>query len=85
MSDPEHFLSRWSRRKRAAGEAADAADAPDAGAVETRRGGGAPVTTQSDLPAPPEPLFDPASLPPLDSISAATDIRAFLAPGVPPS
>jgi hypothetical protein len=30
------------------------------------------------------PLFDPASLPPIESISAETDIRAFLAPGVPP-
>jgi Protein of unknown function (DUF3306) len=31
-----------------------------------------------------EPLFDPASLPPIESIAADTDIRAFLAPGVPP-
>jgi Protein of unknown function (DUF3306) len=30
------------------------------------------------------PLFDPASLPPIESIAADTDIRAFLAPGVPP-
>ena len=29
------------------------------------------------------PLFDPASLPPIKSIAADTDIRAFLAPGVP--
>ena len=29
------------------------------------------------------PVFDPAQLPALDSISAATDVRAFLAPGVP--
>jgi Protein of unknown function (DUF3306) len=29
------------------------------------------------------PLFDPASLPPIESIAAETDIRAFLAPGVP--
>ena len=28
--------------------------------------------------------FDLASLPPIESITAATDIRAFLAPGVPP-
>jgi hypothetical protein len=41
--------------------------------------------------APPQPMapdpgvaaFDPASLPALDSITAATDIRAFLAAGVP--
>jgi hypothetical protein len=28
-------------------------------------------------------LFDPASLPPIQYIQAASDIRAFLAPGVP--
>jgi uncharacterized protein DUF3306 len=31
-----------------------------------------------------EPLFDPKSLPPIESIAADTDIRVFLAPGVPP-
>jgi hypothetical protein len=36
-------------------------------------------------PAPADfPAFDPASLPPIESITAETDIRAFLAPGVPP-
>jgi Protein of unknown function (DUF3306) len=29
-------------------------------------------------------LFDPAILPPIESIAADTDIRGFLAPGVPP-
>jgi hypothetical protein len=33
---------------------------------------------QSDVP-----VFDPASLPSIESITAETDIRAFLAPGVP--
>jgi hypothetical protein len=32
---------------------------------------------------PPAEAFDPASLPPLESIAAGTDIRAFLARGVP--
>ena len=31
-----------------------------------------------------EAAFDSSKLPPIDSITAATDIRAFLAPGVPP-
>jgi len=35
------------------------------------------VTTPTAL------AFDPASLPPIESITAETDIRAFLAPGVP--
>ena len=43
--------------------------------------------TKNDAKTPakaaPKPEFDLASLPSLDSITAATDIRAFLAPGVP--
>jgi hypothetical protein len=33
--------------------------------------------------APAEPTFDPASLPPIESITAETDISGFLAAGVP--
>jgi hypothetical protein len=33
--------------------------------------------------AKPEPTFDPASLPPIDSIVAGSDLRAFLQKGVP--
>jgi Protein of unknown function (DUF3306) len=32
----------------------------------------------------PELPFDPATLPPIESITAESDVRAFLAPGVPP-
>ncbi len=80
MSEPENFLTRWSRRKRVAEQpdkptpAADAA--PETLALE---GEPAPVTTK-----PPAPAFDPASLPSLDSIGAQTDISAFLKVGVPP-
>jgi hypothetical protein len=90
MSDPGKFLSRWSRRKR---EAADAADAttPPAGsepAVENARGAQAPPidnpAAPSDAPKSTAPTFDLASLPAIESIAADTDIRAFLAPGVPP-
>ncbi len=82
MSEPENFLSRWSRRK-AAGEppepAAEAAPAkPGEPAVKPASPAAAPAT-----PAPAEPAFDPASLPSLDSIGAQTDISAFLKPGVP--
>jgi hypothetical protein len=38
---------------------------------------------QTAAPAP-EPEFDLAGLPPIESITATTDMRAFLAPGVPP-
>ncbi len=94
MSDQEPFLSRWSRRKRSAGEADGAGDAggpapdpagkPDAGEVVAARGTEARAATPGDASGRTLPPFDPASLPPLESISAATDIRAFLAPGVPP-
>lgn len=93
MSEPENFIARWSRRKRAATERADdetlaektseqrapsaASDAVDEhAAAEDKRAGqsGAPP---SELP------FDLAKLPPLESITAESDIRAYLAPGVP--
>jgi hypothetical protein len=75
MSD-EEFLARWSRRKR---EAKVAADAP------------APAqTAETSTPAPPVTAEDPAnagmdlsSLPPIDSITAATDVTAFLRQGIP--
>jgi hypothetical protein len=40
---------------------------------------GAPEAGSTDA----DSQFDPASLPPIESISAGTDIRAFLRPGVP--
>jgi len=75
----ENFLQRWSQRKRAAemhprdeakpSQSAKAdADAPPGGTT---------------APAPDLPTFDPAALPPIESITATSDVRAFLAPGVP--
>ena len=71
MTEPEKFLDRWSRRKREV-------------AGESEPGG-----SKAAAPAPgegktEEVAFDPASLPPLDSITVQTDISAFLKPGVPP-
>jgi Protein of unknown function (DUF3306) len=72
--DDESFLARWSRRKReaetTAPEPAEPTSAPEA----------------SDHPPASEPpaIADiVAKLPPIEEITAATDIRAFLAPGVP--
>jgi Protein of unknown function (DUF3306) len=42
-----------------------------------------PARTSEEESRDPPRDFDPASLPPIESIAAATDIRAFLAPGVP--
>jgi len=89
MSDPENFLVRWSRRKQQTAQETErdaerdvetpkppAEAAPDLG--EARHAPAAP----DDVPA--KPAFDYASLPSVDSITADSDIRAFLAPGVPP-
>jgi hypothetical protein len=84
----EGFLGRWSRKKidaeRDAPGVPGAAEATDATTPEQT---GLPEAADNDAKAPanaaPKPEFDLASLPPLDSITAATDIRAFLAPGVP--
>lgn len=93
MNDPENFLARWSRRKREIAShevtpAAPEAIAPETPAVpptelEAEMAALAPPEVSEDKPSAPAPVFDPASLPSLDSIGADTDIRGFLAPGVP--
>jgi hypothetical protein len=91
VSSDESFLERWARRKRAAANndhPSEATSAPDdpppAGAVADIA---EPETNTSD-PAPavecrPLPDFDVTKLPSLESITAETDIRSFLLPGVP--
>ena len=92
MTDPADFLSRWSRRKRETASAdpdkvveetplaereADATDArPDS--PEKKEESPAAVVAK-----PEEPVFDISKLPSIESITAETDIRAFLTPGVP--
>jgi hypothetical protein len=79
----EDFLSRWSRLKRQGGaqeddrsSAAAASDSPADPPVSEGR--------TEKLPASPEPpSVDLSTLPPIESIGADTDIRAFLRPGVP--
>jgi hypothetical protein len=81
------FLERWSRKK----IEGDPSDAPAESAAEAKlppdESGLPERSAESDIKAqaeaPPKTEFDPASLPSLESITAATDIRAFLAPGVP--
>jgi len=76
MSDLEDLLARWSRLKR------DKGSQPEAAPSETTAEGEAdrPAAGGPDAP----PAFDPAGLPSIDAIEAGTDIRAFLAAGVPP-
>jgi len=83
MSEQEKFLTRWSRRKRVAEEPDQSAPMAKA-APETPIPEGKPVLAPAVGTAkPPAPVFDPASLPSLDSIGAQTDIRPFLQAGVP--
>jgi hypothetical protein len=89
MNDPENFLTRWSRRKRtAADEPARAEgdderehDVPEAPRAERVVDNVTSSTSVDAGPAP--PAFDLSTLPSIESITAETDIRAFLAPGVP--
>jgi hypothetical protein len=74
----DNFVQRWSRRKQAAeARARDLDPQPDSTKANERAPAASPVEPKADLPS-----FDPATLPPIDSITAASDIRAFLAPGV---
>jgi len=82
MSEPENFLERWSRRKRAAADAPP----PQKDEIAPPEKTDAPPSPATDVPKDPsdgEP-FDLASLPSIESIGANTDVRAFLRPGVPP-
>jgi len=79
MSADESFLARWSRRKRDAAAAERDRLSPET--AEHR----APlaIAGTADAAQKTDPLANFASLPPIESISAGSDIRAFLAPGVP--
>ena len=80
MNDPDNFLSRWSRRKRQADE--------DKEKNETGETVAAPAPeNQQGIPAAPGAApsseFNVESLPPIETISAETDITAFMRTGVP--
>jgi hypothetical protein len=88
----EGFLSRWSRRKRAAeaGEpvaetdAAAAMPAPVPGAAPPPADGVlAPAPVAAAAVVPEEPPFDIATLPSIDSLTVASDFTAFLRKEVP--
>jgi hypothetical protein len=92
MSKPGNFIARWSRRKRAAAEDVEAAKssaAPDATAEgphpsrHPRKESDVP-SARSGAAQSAEAAFDLTKLPPIETITAESDIRAFLAPGVPP-
>jgi hypothetical protein len=79
MSADEGFLTRWARRKHAAATNARAEPQP-------KHTGNRPITEAAPASLPAEEgqaLVDPESLPPIETIGAESDIRLFLANGVP--
>lgn len=87
MTEPETFVSRWSRRKRESEKErntnrAESAPASDA-ARTTAAGEDDAIVRGAETNAPASRTFDPASLPPIESITVSTDIRSFLQSSVP--
>ena len=78
MNDPKDFLERWSRRKLES-EAPDAAPADETALPAAKKTVGEPPAHAKTAPV---PEIDPATLPPIESIVAGSDIRAFLQKGV---
>ena len=86
MNDPDKFLSRWSRRKREAdeGKVKRRAEKEQAGAADGAASAPENEPARPDsAPDAPGPKFDVESLPPIEAISAETDITAFMRAGVP--
>jgi hypothetical protein len=76
MSDEETFLARWSRRK-----LTPALDAEER--VKREKGGGVAPSEASVTSDDVESPLEPEGLPPIESIGSGSDVRAFLAAGVP--
>jgi Protein of unknown function (DUF3306) len=81
MTEHEGFLQRWSRRKREVAQPSPE-QAPDQKASDAPAAPASGDATPAQAPAT-DALVDLTKLPPIESIAAATDIRPFLAPGVP--
>jgi hypothetical protein len=90
MSEPENVIARWSRRKREAAEGVEAVTpdppcdlgGPARAGDEERNANDAPAA-QGAASEPSTSALDWTKLPPIETITAESDIRAFLAPGVP--
>ena len=87
MSEPKDFLTRWSSRKlaRRTPQATDETHAEQRPRDDTDAVKSDAVTEkENNVDASGNRSFDPAQLPPLDSIGPDTDIAAFLHRDVPP-
>lgn len=78
MSD-EEFLSRWSRRKRAAEISPESLTPAPVSSPPKKEDAGSAVVSEVES----ADELDLSALPPLDSITAATDVTGFLRKGVP--
>ncbi|MBM3598552.1 MAG: DUF3306 domain-containing protein [Alphaproteobacteria bacterium] len=91
MTTDDGFLRRWSRRKLEHAKGDAVADEQqtgpeDSGEKTPAKGEGRPTVPAVPPSTPSEtaaPAIDLSKLPSIESITAATDIRGFLAPGVP--
>jgi Protein of unknown function (DUF3306) len=84
MNERENFISRWSRRKReVANEKAQGEQPGIADAAKETDLSASLSSEQSKLTNADAADFDVASLPPIESIEAGTDITAFMRAGVP--
>jgi hypothetical protein len=83
VTESEGFLSRWARRKQAAATSLEAEmDAAIAESATRSPPDSEPAAAQ-ERASDAQPAVDLSALPAIESITAATDIRPFLAPGVP--
>jgi hypothetical protein len=85
MSEGENFLARWSARKLKSRMEPPLGDA-DAQQPQRENAEALDKTAVAETPndTPADRSFDPAQLPPLESIGPDTDIAAFLRRDVPP-
>lgn len=81
MSD-EDFLSRWSHRKRVAESSPESLSPPPVPDPPVQEDEGFAVNSEAGKPVDGPDL---SALPPLDAITAATDVTSFLRKGVPPA
>jgi hypothetical protein len=92
MNDPENLVVRWLRLKQesgkqqsgAASQPMPAEPAPEASTVDEMPSSGSRNEQLPQEPeTPPAATFDPACLPPIESITGGSDIRLFMQSGVP--
>ena len=86
MTSPENFVSRWARLKRGADlrhATEPAGDEPAASVREAPAAEAEAAITPPEIAEAADVPFDPASLPPIETITVDTDISGFLQSRVP--